>query len=91
MKNIEELNFAAVKDYVPQVYRGRAALFLANDLTSGYDVEDGWGQLVTELEVHQIPGNHLDIIKEPHVQALAAKLSGCIERAHKQITSNART
>lgn len=83
LKNIEELNFAAVKDYVPQVYQGRAALFLANDLTSGYDVEDGWAQLVAELEVHEISGNHLDIVKEPHVQVLAEKLSGCIERAHE--------
>jgi amino acid adenylation domain-containing protein len=90
LKNIEELNFAAVKDYVPQVYPGPAALFLANDLTSGYDVEEGWEQLVAALEVHEISGNHLDIIKEPHVQVLAEKLNGCLERAHEQMTPSAR-
>ena len=78
LKNIEELNFAAVKDYVPQVYPGNAILFSASDLTNAYDVEDGWRKLVGHLEVHQVPGNHLDIIKEPHVRVLADKLELCL-------------
>src|SRR5712692_5548145 len=81
LRNIEELNFAAVKDYVPQVYAGRATLFSANDLTAAYDVEDGWRELVADLEVIEIPGNHLDIIKEPHVSVLAEKLNACIRSA----------
>src|SRR5207245_4704150 len=73
LKNIEELNFNAVRDYVPRTYRGHATLFSATDLTASFDAEEGWRQLVAKLEVHEIPGNHLDIIKEPHVRVLAAK------------------
>jgi aspartate racemase len=83
LKNIEEINFAAVKDYVPQVYPGRATLFLASDdLTASYDVEVGWQGLVAGgLEKVRISGNHLDIVKEPHVRTLAEKLRTCLDRA----------
>ncbi len=83
LRNIEELNFAAVKDYVPQVYPGRATLFLASDdLTAAFDVEEGWQGLVAGgLEKIRVSGNHLDIIKEPHVRTLAQKLRGCLDRA----------
>lgn len=91
LRNIEELNFAAVKDYVPQAYWGRATLFLANDLTADYDVEDGWRGLVDDLEVHEISGNHLDIVKEPHVRVLAEKLNWCLERAQKRMSSRVPT
>ncbi len=83
LRNIEELNFAAVKDYVPQVYSGRATLFLAgDDLTAAYDVEEGWqGLLGGGLEKVEISGNHLDIVKEPHVRVLAEKLRVALDRA----------
>ena len=89
LKNIEELNFAAVKDYVPQVYPGPATLFVANDLTAAFDVEEGWRQLVAGIEVHEIPGNHLDIIKEPHVQMLAEKLNMCLARVEQAVSLRA--
>ena len=82
LKNIEEINFAAVKDYVPRTYAGNVTLFLASDLTSDYDLHDGWRELVEgEIETHEIPGNHIDIIKPPHVNALAEKLKECLQRA----------
>ncbi|MBC8030243.1 MAG: amino acid adenylation domain-containing protein [Pyrinomonadaceae bacterium] len=83
LRNIEELTFAAVKDYVPQVYSGRATLFLAGgDLTAAYDVEEGWQDLIGGgLEKVAISGNHLDIVKEPHVRVLAEKLRAALDRA----------
>jgi amino acid adenylation domain-containing protein len=84
LKNIEEINFAAVKDYVPQTFDGDVTLFLATDLTAAYDVHDGWRELVGgQIEVHEITGNHINIIKEPHVRLLAEKLRGCLERAQE--------
>ena len=87
LRNIEELNFAAVKDYVPQVYPGRATLFLASDdLTAAFDVEEGWQGLVAGgLEKIRVSGNHLDLVKEPHVRTLAEKLRNCLDQAHRQI------
>jgi amino acid adenylation domain-containing protein len=88
LRNIEELNFAAVKDYVPQVYPGRATIFLASDdLTAAYDVEEGWqGLAAGGLEKIRVPGNHLDIIKEPHVGVLAKELRACLDRVQNQAT-----
>jgi aspartate racemase len=84
LKNIEEINFTAVKDYVPQTYSGSVTLFLASDLTADYDLRDGWRELVAgEIEAHEIPGNHINIIKEPHVGALAEKLRTCLDQTQK--------
>ncbi len=52
---------------------------------SGFDAYDtdpqgGWGSLVTgDLEVYHVPGDHIGIITEPHVQVLAARLRDCLE------------
>ena len=82
LKNIEEINFAAVKDYEPQTYAGNVTLFLASDLTADYDLLDGWRELVDgDIETIEIPGNHINIIKEPHVRPLAEKLKACLDKA----------
>jgi len=84
LKNIEEINFAAVKDYEPQTYFGNVTLFLASDLTADYDLHDGWRELVQgDIETHEIPGNHINIIKEPHVRPLAEKLKTCLDKAEQ--------
>jgi aspartate racemase len=88
LQNIEEINFAAVKDYEPQTYSGNVTLFLATDLTADYDSEDGWRELVKgRIDIHEIPGNHLNIIKEPGVRTLAEKLHAALD----QRSSNPRT
>jgi amino acid adenylation domain-containing protein len=85
LKNIEEINFAAVKDYLPQVYSGNATLFLAGDLTADYDLLDGWRELVAgNIHAHEISGNHINIIKEPHVRVLANQLRACLDNAQEQ-------
>ena len=84
LQNIEEINFTAVKDYEPQIYSGDVTLFLASDLTADYDSKDGWRELVRgNIETHEIPGNHLNIIKEPGVSVLAEKLRACLGRLSK--------
>ncbi len=81
LQNIEQINFAAVKDYNPQTYSGDLTLFLATDLTADYDSKDGWRELVKgRIETHEIPGNHLNIIKEPGVHMLAEKLRAALDQ-----------
>jgi amino acid adenylation domain-containing protein len=81
LRNMEEINFAAVKDYEPQTYSGDVNLYLATDLTADYDSKDGWSELVRgRIETCKIPGNHLNIIKEPGVRVLAKNLRASIER-----------
>jgi thioesterase domain-containing protein len=91
LRNIEQLCLAAVRDYVPQVYPGHATIFLASDdLTAAYDVEEGWQGLVAGgLEKIRVPGNHLDIIKEPHVGVLAKELRACLDRVEDRTATGA--
>jgi len=52
------------------------------DLRASNDLVEGWRALAAGgIEVQKIPGNHLNIIKEPHVAELAKKLTECLQRA----------
>ena len=79
----------AVMNYVPKIYPGKVTLFWASeDLRGSYDVLEGWNFLAGAVETHNIPGNHLNIVKEPYVQELAAKLKDCIEKSQSSENSN---
>ncbi len=80
LRNIEGLNFLAAREYVPRIYPGRVALFWASgDLTTSFDLLDGWRTLASGgVDVHEISGNHINIVKEPHVRALADDLRACL-------------
>jgi aspartate racemase len=82
LQDIKELNSLAVRAYVPKIYDGHVTLFWASqDLRASVDFVEGWRALAGGgIEVHEIPGSHLDIVKEPHVQELAKKLSECLGR-----------
>jgi amino acid adenylation domain-containing protein len=42
----------------------------------------GWGQLSAEpVEIHVVPGDHLTMMAEPHVQVLAERLRACLDNA----------
>ncbi len=77
-------------NYVPQVYPDRVTLFKATDkdVTSIVEVEVepglGWTKLAAGgLEIHEIPGDHHGILKEPNVQLLAEKLRLSIDKGIK--------
>ncbi len=80
LQDIKELNSLAVRAYEPKVYDGHVTLFWASsDLRASVDFVAGWRALAGGgIEVHEIPGTHLDIVKEPHVSELARKLSSCL-------------
>jgi amino acid adenylation domain-containing protein len=84
-RDVKEFNSLAVREYAPQVYDGKVTLFWASaDLRTSIDLVEGWRALAGGgIEVHEIPGSHLDIIKEPHVQELAEKLGACLKRANE--------
>jgi thioesterase domain-containing protein/acyl carrier protein len=83
LQDIHELNSLAVRQYVPQVYDGHVTLFWAStDLRASVDFVEGWRALASGgIDVHEIPGTHLDIVKEPHVTELASKLSSCLDNS----------
>ncbi|HXI25868.1 MAG TPA: amino acid adenylation domain-containing protein [Pyrinomonadaceae bacterium] len=75
LRDVEEFNWLAARNFVPKLYDGRATLFWASsDLRAKFDLIEGWQTLARAVDIHDVPGNHLDIIKEPYVADLAAKL-----------------
>ncbi|MEH2381686.1 MAG: amino acid adenylation domain-containing protein [Nostoc sp.] len=77
-------NSQAVLNYVPQAYPKRINLFRTKVQSSivKEDPSMGWDQLIVGgTEIYHIPGNHLTMLRKPHIQILAAQLKACIEKA----------
>ncbi|MDF5720953.1 MAG: amino acid adenylation domain-containing protein [Rhizonema sp. PD37] len=86
-------------DYVPpqQVYPTRIALLRsseasvedsASELPSKIlqDVVWGWGEFSAEpVNIHFVPGNHITMMTQPHVQVLAEELRACIQEANNSL------
>jgi amino acid adenylation domain-containing protein len=86
LRDVQEFNWLAAHTYVPHSYDGKVTLFWASrDVRASFDLVTGWRVLAGGgMDVHEIPGSHLDMIKEPHVSELAAKLKTCLERAQQK-------
>ncbi|HEX5601362.1 MAG TPA: thioesterase domain-containing protein, partial [Pyrinomonadaceae bacterium] len=68
-------------DYVPTSYSGRIVVLRARRQPRNRirDLHLGWGKLAKGgVDVHFIPGDHGNVLKEPHVQGLAAALEKCL-------------
>ena len=69
--------------YRPEAYPHGVTVFQATSIGGKYDPDPsmGWRVLAAGgVEVHKIPGEHLELLRPPHVQVLAAKLNDCITR-----------
>jgi hypothetical protein len=70
--------------YAPAAYAGRLTLFRASAVPEvvGTDFSDpylGWGRLAAGgVEVWPVPGDHLSLLDDPHVGALALSLRACL-------------
>jgi amino acid adenylation domain-containing protein len=74
----------ATQNYEPHLYPGRVTLFKASETLGGTspDPTFGWSEWASGgVEVHVIPGNHANLVYEPHVEVLAAKLTACLNQA----------
>jgi thioesterase domain-containing protein len=85
----------AVKCYIPQTYPGRVALFRSS---VGYrrpemrvaDPHMGWGKIAADgLDFYIVPGNHLQIVREPSVKILGEQLKELLDRAHDGLPGKA--
>lgn len=79
-----ELPQQSIASYDPQSYPGKAVLYQrgsrAVDLSG--DDQYGWRGLIAELDVYEIPGDHVDMFREPGVKRLAECLALAMEEAH---------
>ncbi|MEH1869179.1 MAG: amino acid adenylation domain-containing protein [Nostoc sp.] len=74
----DEPSILVLKAYTPKTYSGRVLLFKAMDefsLIPSFDPPElGWSKFVDGMEIHEVHGSHIGILKEPHVQVVAEKL-----------------
>jgi amino acid adenylation domain-containing protein len=74
----------ATQNYALHLYPGRVTLFKASEELAGTSPDPtlGWSEWANAgVEVHVVPGNHANLVYEPHVEVLAEKLSACISQA----------
>ncbi len=90
LREIEKLNRRLAQEFVPQVYPGRATVFLtgSRDLSRG-PLKSRNPQVprlaAGGVEIHEIPGDHGSITREPHVRILAEKLRTCLDKAMRSV------
>ena len=73
-----EVSRQAVRAYSPPIYPGRIIFVQAERSPLA------WRGLATEgLEIHTVPGHHLDLLREPHAQVVGETLQACLENAHR--------
>ena len=73
----------AAAGYQPRLYHQKAVLFKASERPQ-YEVEDpylGWGQFVNNMEVHDLPGDHNQLLRAENAFRIArAIIQHCIKR-----------
>lgn len=76
MLRIVHANIQATYRYVPQPYSHTITLFKAVEQSDaiGQDSILGWEALAKNIQLYQVSGNHLSLLKQPHVQTLAQQL-----------------
>lgn len=88
--NVNEFNSLAAAEYAPQPYPGEVTLFWASaDRRASFDLVDGWRVLAEGgIDIHEISGSHLNLIKEPYVTELAQKLGRCLRAAQEKVSAS---
>jgi thioesterase domain-containing protein/acyl carrier protein len=74
-------NGRAMKSYKGSPYPGRVTVFRTENGWGSKDTALGWGELADAVDVRHIPGNHMTLLRSPHVEALAAALREALEEA----------
>ncbi len=67
----------ASDDYRPRPYEAEILLFRASERDQ-FEVNDralGWRSWADQLQVFEVPGNHLSILKSPNVQIMAEQMN----------------
>jgi acyl-CoA synthetase (AMP-forming)/AMP-acid ligase II/thioesterase domain-containing protein/acyl carrier protein len=75
-----EANLMAVRSYQPRRYDGDAVLLKAAPYAwMPENAHEGWRNLIGgDLEIRPVPGNHDNLLEEPHVRDVANALSECL-------------
>ncbi len=81
-----ETHWHALTEYRPRPYPGQLVLFRAKKQgLSHFNHSLGWDALVEDrVQINVIPGTHENMLQEPNVQIVAARLRHLLDAAHRQ-------
>jgi amino acid adenylation domain-containing protein len=81
-------DFRATRSYALRRYPGRITLFRASQELgeTSTDPTLGWSKWAAAgVEVHVVPGNHANMVYQPHVEVLAQQLRCCLKEAQSAV------
>jgi thioesterase domain-containing protein len=84
LRNVKEACAKAAAEYDVQPYRGRVTLFRVREKSVGslHDPYAIWWRVAAEgVDLREISGDHLSLLKEPQVRLLAEQLGDCLAQA----------
>ena len=89
---VTQANLVAFRRYAPRPYAGPVVVFRARR-SDGADDCAQWRELAEGgVEVHTVSGDNSGLmLVEPHVQAVAAELKACLERARSRVAEQCRS
>ena len=65
-------NTQAIVRYNPPFYDGKVILLKTSDILPEQDLTWGWHEVARGgVTVHSVPGNHMNLLRQPHVQEIA--------------------
>jgi acyl-coenzyme A synthetase/AMP-(fatty) acid ligase/thioesterase domain-containing protein/acyl carrier protein len=81
--DIASMNRIAARGYIYRRYPGKLVLFRVRERPAYVhaDPTAGWNEYAEKVEVHDVPGDHANLLSEPNVRFLAEELKKCIQEA----------
>ncbi|HEX3966891.1 MAG TPA: condensation domain-containing protein [Edaphobacter sp.] len=80
-KDTYEINSLAQRNYRKTPFPGRLTLFRASKQEEGIPSDNGWGPIFSGgIEVHEIPGDHWEVLSEPGIDVLAKSIGKSLSR-----------
>ncbi|WP_309711534.1 non-ribosomal peptide synthetase/type I polyketide synthase [Armatimonas sp.] len=75
LTHVRQAQEAAIHGHYPEVYEAPVTLFRAQEHGEPWDETLFWGDVLPQLELCDVPGDHHLLIQEPFVQKLAEELT----------------
>jgi thioesterase domain-containing protein len=81
LKDTYEINSLAQRKYHQKPFPGKLTLFRASKQEEGIPPDNGWGPIFLKgIEIHEIQGDHWQILSEPGIDVLAKSIGDCLNR-----------
>jgi thioesterase domain-containing protein len=81
--HVKEVRSLLLGAYKPEPYEGQVTLFIAKHRPwyMRWDPMEQWANILTgQLNIVPIPGDHMSVLKSPHLDLLARKIETLLPR-----------